>query len=227
MHPTAPLGARERDHVAPPLPPKTSQLLADLRDAFPGDEPISVRDVLKRLEGRGFGLLLLILALPNCIPNVPGISTVFGLLLVAPAMQMIFGAGTPWIPRQIADMKAAPDTFRKAIDWAMPGLIRVEKLVQPRLQFLTQKPATIWFGIQTLILAGILLLPIPLVNWTPGMGVATLAIALLQRDGMFAIISFGFFVFSCVAAPMMIGAGLAGLDYIVGTISQWAHAITG
>jgi hypothetical protein len=65
------------------------------------------------------------------------------------------------------------------------------------------------------------------VNWTPGMGVATLAIALLQRDGMFAIISFGFFVFSCVAAPMMIGAGLAGLDYVIGTISQWVHAITG
>jgi hypothetical protein len=161
------------------LPPKTSALLKDLRDAFPGEEPISVRDLLKRLDGRAFGLLLLILALPNCIPNVPGISTVFGLLLVAPALQMIFGAGTPWIPKRIANMRIEPSTFRKVIDWTMPNLLRVEKLVQPRLQFLTQKPATIWFGIQTLILAGILVLPIPFANWPPGMGVATLAIALV------------------------------------------------
>jgi hypothetical protein len=207
--------------VAPPLPPKTSQLLADLRDAFPGDEPISVRDVLKRLEGRGFGLLLLLLALPNCIPNLPGVSTVFGVLLVAPAIQMIFGAGSPWIPKQIADMKAAPETFRKAIDWAMPMLVQVEKLVQPRLQFLTEKPATIWFGIQILILAGLLSLPIPGVNMIPSFGVAFYAIALLQRDGLFAIVSFGLFVISCLLGPVMIGAGLAGLDYIVQTVSGW------
>jgi hypothetical protein len=207
--------------VAPPLPPKTSQLLADLRDAFPGDEPISVRDVLKRLEGRGFGLLLLLLALPNCIPNLPGVSTVFGLLLVAPAIQMIFGAGTPWIPKQIADMKAAPETFRKAIDWAMPMLVKIEKLVQPRLQFLTEKPATIWFGIQILILAGLLSLPIPGVNMIPSFGIAFYAIALLQRDGLFALVSFGLFVVSCTLGPVMIGAGLAGAEYIVSTVTGW------
>lgn len=207
--------------MAPPLPPKTSQLLADLRDAFPGDEPISVRDVLKRLEGRGFGLLLLLLALPNCIPNLPGVSTVFGVLLVAPAIQMIFGAGSPWIPKQIADMKAAPETFRKAIDWAMPMLVRIEKLVQPRLQFLTEKPATIWFGIQILILAGLLSLPIPGVNMIPSFGIAFYAIALLQRDGLFAIVSFGLFVVSCLLGPVMIGAGLAGLDYIINTVAGW------
>lgn len=213
--------------MAPPLPPKTSELLRDLRDAFPGDEPISVRDVLKRLDGRGFGLLLLLLALPNCIPNVPGISTVFGVLLVPPALQMIFGAGTPWIPKKIGDMKAPPDTFRKGIDWALPSLIRVEKFVQPRLQFLTQKPATVWFGIQTLILAAILVLPIPFGNWPPGMSVATLAIALLQRDGLFAIISFGFFVASCIIAPLGVGMAFAALDWVVGTISGWIHLIGG
>lgn len=213
--------------MPPHLPPKTSELLTELRVAFPGDEPISVRDVLKRLEGRGFGLLLLILALPNCIPNVPGISTVFGLLLVAPALQMIFGAGMPWIPKRIADMHIAPSTFRRVIDWAMPNLLRVERLVQPRLQFLTQKPATIWFGIQTLILAGILVLPIPFANWPPGMGVATLAIALLQRDGLFALISFCFFIASCIIAPLGIGMAFAAMDWAIGTVSSWIYLLVG
>ncbi len=213
--------------MSPHLPPKTSDLLRDLRDAFPGEDPISVHDVLKRLDGRAFGLLLLILALPNCIPNVPGISTVFGLLLVAPALQMIFGAGTPWIPKRIGNMHINPAPFRRVIDWALPHLLRVERFVQPRLQFLTQKPATIWFGVQTLILAGILTLPIPLANWPPGMGVATLAIALLQRDGLFALISFGFFLASCIIAPLGIGMALAALDWVVGTISGWVMLLVG
>jgi hypothetical protein len=206
------------------LPPKTSELLKELHDAFPGEEQIAVRDVLGRLDGRAFGLLLLILALPNCIPNVPGISTVFGVLLVAPALQMIFGAGTPWIPKRIGNLKIEPATFRKCIDVSMPTLLRIEKLVQPRFQFLTQKPVTIWFGVQTLILAGILTLPIPLGNWPPGMSVAALAIALLQRDGMMALISFGFFLLSLAMAPLGIGMTLAALDWLVGVVSNTIQA---
>lgn len=212
-------------NVRAALPPKTSDLLKELHDAFPGEEQIAVRDVLTRLDGRAFGLLLLILALPNCIPNVPGISTVFGVLLVAPALQMIFGAGTPWIPKKIGDLKIEPATFRKCIDISMPTLLRIEKLVQPRFQFLTQKPVTIWFGIQTLILAGILMLPIPLGNWPPGMSVAALAIALLQRDGLMALISFGFFLLSLAVAPLGIGMAIAGLDWLVGVVSNTVHAI--
>lgn len=211
-------------NVRAALPPKTSELLKDLHDAFPGEEQIAVRDVMARLDGRAFGLLLLILALPNCIPNVPGISTVFGILLVAPALQMIFGAGTPWIPKRIGDLKIEPATFRKCIDVSMPTLLRIEKLVRPRFQFLTQKPVTIWFGIQTLILAGILTLPIPLGNWPPGMSIAALAIALLQRDGMLALISFGFFLLSLAMAPLGIGMALAALDWLVGVVSNTIQA---
>jgi hypothetical protein len=207
--------------LPPHLHPKTSELLEELRDAFPGDEPISVHDLLERLEGRAFGLLLLILALPNCIPNVPGISTIFGILLVAPALQMIFGAGTPWIPKRIANIRIEPRTLRGVVDWAMPSLLKAEKFIQPRLEFLTQKPATIWFGIQTLILALILVLPIPFGNWPPGMAIATLAISLLQRDGLFALLSFGFFIASCIIAPLGVGMALAALDWVIGTVSSW------
>jgi hypothetical protein len=209
------------------LPPKTSILLTELRDAFPGEEAISVRDVLDRLDGRAFGLLLLVLALPNCIPNVPGISTVFGILLFAPALQMIFGAGHPWLPRRLANYKIDPVTFRKGIDWALPSLMRVEKLVRPRLQFLTEKPVTIWFGIQTLILAMILILPIPFGNWPPGMSVAALAVALLQRDGVLALVSFGFFVASLIIAPIGVGMMLAALDWAVGAISGFVMNLAG
>jgi hypothetical protein len=214
--------------LAPAHPqPKTSALLLDLRNAFPGDETITVRDVLDRLEGRGFGLLLLFLALPNCIPNIPGISTVFGLLLIPPALQMIFGAGRVWLPRQITRIEIQPQTLRSGIDAFLPWLEKVEHYVQPRYTWMTQKPVSIWFGIQTLILGGILILPIPLGNWPPGMSTAALAIALIQRDGVFALISFGFFLASLPLAVLGFGAGMAGLRWIIETVSGLVSGLVG
>lgn len=214
--------------VAPHHPqPKTSVLLAELRDAFDGDVPITVRDILDRLEGRGFGLLLLFLALPNCIPNIPGISTVFGILLIPPALQMIFGAGKVWLPKRVMDLEIQPGTLRTGIDSFLPALRRIEKLVQPRFEWATQKPTTIWFGIQTLILAVVLTLPIPFGNWPPGMATAALAIALIQRDGLFAAVSFGFFVASLLILPLGIGMGLAALDWLVGAVTGFFGGLFG
>jgi hypothetical protein len=214
--------------VAPHHPrPKTSELLAELHDAFPGDKPITVRDVLDRLEGRAFGLLLLFLALPNCIPNIPGISTIFGILLIPPALQMIFGAGKVWLPKRITRIEMQPSTLRAGIDGFMPMLRKVERFVTPRASWATEKPVTIWFGIQTLILAGVLMLPIPLGNWPPGMATAALAIALIQRDGLFAAISFLFFLISLAILPLGIGMGLAALDWLIGALAGFAQSVAG
>ncbi len=99
-------------------------------------------------------------------------------------------------------------------------LLRIEKLVSPRFQFLTQKPATIWFGIQTLILAGVLVLPIMGGNWLPGISIAALAIALLQRDGLFSLISFVFFLVSLLVVPLAIGVTFAGLNWLIGVVAS-------
>lgn len=208
-------------------PPKTSELLSDLRNAFQGDDAITVRDVLNKLDRRGFGLLLLLLALPNCIPNIPGISTIFGILLLAPGLQMIFGAGTVWLPKRLANMEVKPDMVRRAIDASLPRLRSLEKFVRPRLEFLTERPFTILSGIQVVILACILILPIPLGNWPPGMSVAALAIGLMQRDGVMTLISIGLFIASLIIAPLGLGMAIAGLNWAAGAIAEFFAAIFG
>jgi hypothetical protein len=229
-HPRAPVGPGVRRVNLATLefrslahPPKTSELLSELRDAFVGEDPITVREVLSKLDRRAFGLLLLLLALPNCIPNIPGISTIFGVMLLAPGLQMIFGAGTVWLPKQLANMEVKPDTVRRAIDVALPRLQSFETFVRPRLEFLTERPFTILSGVQVVILAGVLILPIPLGNWPPGMSVAALAIGLIQRDGVMTLISIGLFIVSLLILPLGIGAGLAALnwtvDYLVGAFN--------
>ena len=59
-------------------------------------ESVSVRWLLEALRKRAFGFLLLFLAIPNIIPMPPGLSTIFGILLLFPAVQMIIGNVQPW-----------------------------------------------------------------------------------------------------------------------------------
>jgi hypothetical protein len=200
--------------------PSTSSLLEQLADAFP-NERISVGELIDRLEGRAIGLMLLILALPMCIPNVPGISTIFGVLLLAPALQLIVGGRRLWLPNGMRAWTFSRDGLRKTVHATAPVLRRIEHLIRPRLARLTQFPVTIFFGVQTLLLAFVLILPIPGGNWPPGVTISMTALALLQRDGVLAIISTLAAAASGVAAYFFFTWGVAAMRNLSAVVSGW------
>jgi hypothetical protein len=180
--------------MAAPAPPSdaagraASALLDDLVEAFPGDS-VSVGELIDRLDSRAHGMMLLVLALPMCVPNVPGISTIFGVLMMAPALQLVLGQHRIWLPRRARAWRISCETLRRTFARATPVLRRVEYLIKPRWSVLTRFPATIYVGLQTLFMAFVLVLPIPLGNWPPGMTVALTALALLQRDGVLMLLT--------------------------------------
>lgn len=188
--------------------PPASVLLDELRDAFPA-ERVSVGDILDRLEGRAVGVVLLLLALPMCIPNVPGISTIFGLLIIAPALQLLLSADELWLPKRVRSWTVPREALNNAIRTGLPTLRRIERFVRPRWSVFIKPPAEQWLGLQTLIMALVLLLPIPAGNWPPGMTVAATGLALAQRDGRLAIIT----------APMAaVSVGIAYVGFRVGVV---------
>lgn len=170
-------------------PCAASALLDQMLEAFPGDR-IRVDALLDHLDDRGYGLVLLVLALPMCVPNIPGISTVFGILMLPPALGLMVGARRMWLPgflgRREIDRNALAGTVRAA----QPMVRRIEAWFRPRLRALTAPPFTALLGVQVLILALVLILPIPGGNWPPGIAVAMTGLALLQRDGLLALASF-------------------------------------
>jgi hypothetical protein len=191
--------------------PRASVLLAELADAFP-EESVTVGDVLDRLDGRAFGLLLLLLAAPNCIPNIPGISTIFGVMLLAPATQMILGRGKPWLPRKVRAWKFQRTHLRMAINGAVPILKRIERFVQPNWSWAVRPPFTVFLGLQTLYLAIVLILPIPLGNFGPGLVIAATALAVLQEDGRLALLTPVMTIFASAVAWVGIQIGFAALN---------------
>lgn len=205
-------------------PPPASELLKDLMDAFP-EESVTVGDILKRLEGQAFGLLLLVLALPNCIPNIPGLSTIFGVMMVAPAVQLILGRGDLWLPSRVRRWQISRHALQMAINGSLPILKRIERYVAPRWTFLVRPPFTQLLGLQTLFLAIVLILPIPLGNWMPGVTVAATALALLQRDGRLVLLSVPLTLISVVLAWAGIRLGIVAIKEIGQWIQTGFHAL--
>jgi hypothetical protein len=200
--------------------PSTSELLEDLTDAFP-NERVTVGELLDRLENRAIGLLLLILALPMCIPNVPGISTVFGILLLAPSLQLLLGGKKLSLPNFMRAWTFPREGLRKAVSAAAPVLRRIEKFIRPRLNGVTHFPFTIFFGLQTLIMSLVLILPIPGGNWPPGMTISITALALLQRDGLLAVFSTLCATASGVAAYYFFKFGVFAARELGELLSSW------
>jgi hypothetical protein len=203
----------------PPLAPAhhASTLLDDLASALPG-ESVSVGELLDLLETRANGVVLLVLALPMCIPNIPGISTIFGALMLAPALQLVFGMRRLWVPKRVRAWRINTHTLRRTFNAATPALRRVEFLFKPRFSELTSFPATVYVGLQTLLMALVLILPIPFANWPPGMTVALTALALLQRDGLLMLLT------SAAAAGSAYVAATVGAAMIDGAVAWFGHS---
>jgi hypothetical protein len=209
---------------SPASPPEAgrsaSELLDDLVEQFPG-EKVSVGALIDQLDSRAHGVLLLVLALPMCIPNVPGISTIFGVLMLAPALQMVFGSRRLVLPKRVREWEVDATALRRTLQMATPTLKRLEYLIKPRLSVLTRFPLTIGVGLQTLLMALILILPIPFANWPPGMTVAMTALALLQRDGILMLITIPAAAASVASVYLGTRVGIA----VINNLIEWGQSL--
>lgn len=172
-------------------------------------ERVRVRDITESLGQRSFGFILLIFALPNSLPilGIPGVSTITGLPLLFVAVQMALGHNRVYLPRWIADSSLATADFQKLVNKVAPWLRRLEKLMKPRIAVLTQGNAERWLGGFCVLLAFLLVLPIPLGNLLPALGILFIALGLIESDGV------------CVLAGIALGIAswvlLSGLVWVV------------
>lgn len=158
-----------------------SQLLRQLADDTTR-ERIAVGDLLNALGDRATGALLFIFAFPNILPVPPGTSAILGAPLVFLAAQLTFGM-RPWLPGIISERSMSRTDFHGMMRRVVPWLERAEKLLRPRISVLALPPCEYMIGLVCLLLALVLVLPIPLGNMLPALSISLLALGLLERDG--------------------------------------------
>ena len=182
----------------------------------PGLERIAVRDLIDALGDRAVGALMFLFAFPNALPMPPGTSAVLGAPLVFLAVQLMFGR-RPWLPAVVAQRSMAHADFAHLVRRISPWLRRGERLLRPRYRWLARPPMEYLLGAVCLLLALVLALPIPLGNVLPALAISMLALALLQRDGLWVIYGLALAV---VATGVVSGVVLAAVKAVLFALSK-------
>ncbi len=151
-------------------------------------ERVAVGDLLAMAGDRAFGALMFVFALPNLVPTPPGTSAILGLPLIILAFQMLYGRRTPWLPKVIAARSIARTDLAAVVARAVPVLKRIERVLKPRLGWFVSAVAERLLSLLLLVLAAVLFLPIPLGNIFPAAAICIIALALVEHDGLAALL---------------------------------------
>jgi hypothetical protein len=166
----------------------TRALLDALAEGDPA-ELLPLRVLLAGLGRRAFGMLLFAAILPAFIP-IPVGGAISGPLVVLVGLQLLALRRRPWLPRLLAERgphRHALARFERRIS---PALVRLERVVRPRLTVVLDHIAAAAFTGLLLVLLGVLLaLPIPLTNYLFGGLLLLFALALLERDGALMLVA--------------------------------------
>jgi len=164
-----------------------SQRLLHLASDAEGDS-VTLDWILAQLHERAFGLFLLVLALPCCIPFLYGVPQIVALPLMFVSGQILLGRETPWLPRRLGERRVAKTSLEGLARRAGPWLRRIEAVSRPRFAAFTRAPLDQLVGVALVVFSISILVPLPGTNTVPGIAVVIVAMGLLQRDGILVIV---------------------------------------
>jgi hypothetical protein len=170
---------------------------------------------------QGLLIVCVFLSIPFLFPvSIPGTSTVFGLLIG------LIGFGVmanrlPWLPARLLDHPLQAQHVMPVLTRGAQWARRFERLIRPRWLVLTHGPTVNRFnGMMLIVAAASLLLPLPMIpfsNTIPALGIALLALGMVERDGALillghvASVAGAAYVTEIVWAAWRAGHGLASL----------------
>ncbi len=169
-------------------------LLNRLCDSTDG-ETVSVRDLLQAVGQRAYGPVLTVLGFVSISPLtlIPGANWLVSGVILVFALQMAVGRAYPWIPG-----RALSVTFPRA--YLVTGVsnfsafaIWVDRIIQPRLPWLT-RPPFLQLAALICVVAALVSLPlgfIPFGPVLPGITVLLFGLALTARDGLLLVAASG------------------------------------
>ena len=171
----------------------------------------SLGNVLDLLDERAFGFLLLLLALPCCLPFVYILPQIVALPMLALAAQLAAGRSHPWLPSKMANRTFQIDQFEGVVKRASRYVGWFERLAHPRLTFLTESLGVRVIGALLIIPCASILIPLPSTNTAPGIGVAIASVGLIERDGL--LVLFGLLM-GLVWVALLLFLGVEGLQLL-------------
>ena len=196
-------------------PPRTLlQTLENMAETA-DDSGYTLREIMDRLDERAFGAMLFILALPCAIPFLYLVPQIVAVPMLALAAQMALGRSEPWLPEKLAARRIQKDGLMSTARGGRKWLGWIERIARPRLSFLTGKRSEQVIGLFFIAFCLSIMVPLPLTNSTPAIGIAIAAFGLIQRDGLLVILGV---VIGAVWISLLIIGGRELIMFLLGLI---------
>ncbi len=178
-------------------------------------EHSTLGEILAALEDRAIAVVLLVFSIPTIVPT-PGVpaGTIFGAGLAVLSLQMMAGANRFHLPYWLAHLRIQRRRIEAFVRLTQPRIETLTRRLRPRCRALTGPCAARLLGMAVLVMAILIVLPVPFGNTAPGMAVLLMALGLAEHDGV--AIALGLAV--CVLALIAMIALLAGGYWLVDTL---------
>jgi hypothetical protein len=187
----------------------TSAVLESLLGKAPADF-VTLDWLFGQLRERSFGFVMLLMAL---VALIPGGSTLIGILLVYPAIQMILARPGPTLPHFIAARRVSTARISAVVSRAATALKQVERFIRPRWRTPFEATKRV-VGVVVLALAPTLVWPFPFSHIIPALVIGVLALAYLEEDGVLLCFGLGAAVLSLAITAATVWAGIEVADLL-------------
>ena len=195
-------------------------LLETLDRLFSGDpqSSLTLDDFLAGLQGRSYAFAIAALDLPNCVPTgIPWLSTVTGVPMLLLLLQYFAGKPVPSLPGFIARCGLRRDRLKAFLDRARRHIRWLEETVHARHEgWVTGLPRHALLGAWTMNIV-ILALPIPFDNLLPAWAILFICLALIEDDGVMALLGWLLTVATAAWTAFLLMAGHAAVAAVIAT----------
>lgn len=176
------------------------------------NETVQLTDILTLAGERTFGFLLVLLSLPSALPiPAPGYSVPFGVVIFLLAVQLIVGRTRPWFPERLQRQSLTLTQVQGVLKTGLPWLRRVESLSRPRLSYVcTSLPGRILIGVAIALMGISMMIPLPLTNTLPAIGVFVTGFSLIEDDGGLTIMGLTICLIAGIISTILLGAYFFG-----------------
>jgi hypothetical protein len=209
----------------------TDKSLADTLNGIAANLPaekVTLRELLGSVGEQSLLFFCIIMTTPFLTPiPLPGISTVFGFLIMLLSFGIIFNR-VPWLPGFLMKREFESKGVANLLTRAANLCTKLERFIFPRLQFLTHQATTNRLnGIMLLIGGFLLILPLPVIplsNTLPGWAVLCLCVGMIQRDGLFVLLGYLLNIITIIYFGALVVAALLagqGLSTVIGSGFIW------
>ena len=172
-----------------------SALLPTLERLFAGPRKsvLTLDEFLAGLDTRSYAFAIAALDVINCVPTgIPWLSTVTGVPMFLLAIQYFMGRPSPSLPAFIGRRGLSRGKLQDFLRRSRRRIERLESVVHPRLEWWVTGLPRRALLLAWLLLIILLALPVPFDNLLPALAILFFCFALLEGDGMMAIIGWFF-----------------------------------